>query len=220
MDTIHISTAVHLPEFVALLGKDPKEPEAVANLSDCAPPDTFRHWTQCISQGDEAAFTEFHRLYSSRVYKYLLALARGREADAREVLQTAMVKAARKFKPFEDEAELSAWLFRLARNAWFDFCRRRSRAHRFVPFESCPEASIANDSMPYDTLRTALCYAIEQLSPDEKELIQSAYVDDIPLKALAAETGQSYKALESRLGRIKSRLKSRLLKLLRNESRF
>src|SRR5580765_5393747 len=73
----------------------------------------LRDLTTAIRRGDEAAFSHFHDLYSLRLYKYLLVLAKGDEAAAREVLQTVVLKLARKMETFDDESRLWAWMSRL-----------------------------------------------------------------------------------------------------------
>ena len=74
--------------------------------------------TEAIRQGDENAFTRFHRLYSLRLYKYLLVLAKGDDLEAREVLQAVVLKLATKMEVFNEERRLWAWMCRLARNAF------------------------------------------------------------------------------------------------------
>src|SRR5438132_64106 len=66
----------------------------------------LREWTRAIRRGDEAAFTRFYDLYSLRIYKHLLVIAKGNEAEAREVLQTVVLKLARKFKVFDEEKRM------------------------------------------------------------------------------------------------------------------
>jgi DNA-directed RNA polymerase specialized sigma24 family protein len=56
------------------------------------------------------------------------------------------------------------------------------------------------------------------LPPEDRELLQAAYVDKRPLQDLADEAGQTYKAVESRLGRLRHRLKEQVLKDLRHEN--
>ena len=78
----------------------------------------LRDLTTAIRRGDEPAFTQFHELYSLRLYKYLLVLAKGDEIEAREVLQAVVLKLARKMEVFDEERRLWAWMCRLARNAF------------------------------------------------------------------------------------------------------
>ena len=161
-------------------------------------------------------FNQFYELYSLRLYKYLLILSRGNDADAREVLQTAVLKAARGFKTFETEEQLWAWLCRLSRNSFIDLCRSRARDERFVGLPDLetklPEPGHATGKMVH-----ALQQALSQLSPEESELMQEVYVDERSLGEVARESGQSYKAIESRVGRLRLKLRTNLLKYLRHE---
>src|SRR5258707_12414186 len=58
-------------------------------------PLTLKELTKGICRGDEAAFTRFYDLYSLRIYKYLLVMARGGEREARGVLMKLVVKHVR-----------------------------------------------------------------------------------------------------------------------------
>jgi len=60
---------------------------------------------------------------------------------------------------------------------------------------------------------------LAQLEEADQELMRSVYVDRRPLQELADATGQTYKAVESRLGRLRQKLKANLLKYLRHENR-
>jgi RNA polymerase sigma-70 factor, ECF subfamily len=178
----------------------------------------IRMLTEAICRGEEAAFTRFYELFSFRLYKYLLVLARGNEGDAREVVQTVVLKLAGRFKVFEREEELWSWLCRSARNAYVDHYRARQRQQRFLPLEPWGSAHAA-PAKDEGTWRMALEQALNQLPPADSELLRAAYVDRQPLQTLADDSGQSYKALESRLARLRQKLKGHLLIQLRHEKK-
>lgn len=173
--------------------------------------------TRAVRRGDADAFSRFYDLYSFRLYKFLLVLARGDENEAREACQAAFIKLAKRCDVFGDERRLWAWLCVLARNTFVDQCRARQRLHRFIPLdEMLPEPN--GRLHPEHQLREILREALAALPPDDCELIQAAYVDKRPLRELADEAGQTYKAVESRLGRLRQKLKAQLLKDLRHEN--
>jgi RNA polymerase sigma factor (sigma-70 family) len=64
-----------------------------------------------------------------------------------------------------------------------------------------------------------LHHALEQLTAEERELLRAAYVDERQLQELADASGQTYKAVESRLARLRRKLKTNLLNHLRHEER-
>jgi RNA polymerase sigma-70 factor, ECF subfamily len=222
---VNASSVTQLPELVAFLTNEPRplrEVSAAIPSSGSAinehtlRVEDFRAWTRRIKSGEEPAFTGFYERYSLRTYKYLLVLTRGNELDAREVLQTVMLKTARRFKVFDEEPLLWAWLARLSRNAYVDLCRIRSRRHRFVPLKD-QAPGLLQPAATESRLVVAMAQVVEQLEPDERELISAAYVDERPLQSLADESGQTYKAIESRLGRLRLKIKTRLLNSLRHE---
>jgi len=176
----------------------------------------LRKMTAAIRRGEKEAFTRFYHLYSLRLYKYLLVLAKGDEAEAREVLQTVVVKMAKNMELFDNEGRLWSWLSRLARNAFVDRCRARRRDRRFVALEDLP-LELEEVAAVEDRLSHCVARVLEGFAAEESELLRAAYIDERPLQDLADEAGQSYKALESRLGRLRRKLKESLLKGLRDE---
>lgn len=190
-----------------------ESPETVA----CSSALEVRQLTKAIRAGDGAAFTRFYDLYSLRLYKHLLVLAKGDEGEAREVLQTVVVKLAKRFKVFDEERRLWSWLCRVARNSYVDLCRARQRDRRFVPLEEHQE--LAEPCADEHRLAASLHRALEQLTAEERELMRAAYVDERPLQELAQASGRTYKAVESRLSRLRQKLKANLLQHLRHEER-
>jgi RNA polymerase sigma factor (sigma-70 family) len=208
-----------LPPLVAFLANRTRRDTAARIETQAEQADReFRDWTRRISRGDEHAFTHFYELYHLRIYKYLLALTRGNEHDAREVLQTVILKAAKSFKVFPDDQRLWAWLCRLSRNAYIDLLRRKNRDSRFVPIDD-RSLDFAAAEPSKDRTEQAFADAMAQLPEEEQELVREAYVDKRPLQQLAIEAGSTYKAMESRLGRLRLKLKTNVLTLLRNENR-
>jgi RNA polymerase sigma-70 factor (ECF subfamily) len=222
---VNASGVTQLPELVAFLTEEPRavgklsvstSPNVTAALDQSSVIPDFREWTRRIKRGDEEAFTRFYELYSLRVYRYLLVLARGNELDARDVLQSVMLKAANRFKIFDDESRLWAWLCRLSRNAFVDLCRSRKRHQRFIPLEA-QGVDLLQSPATENQMVTAMSQVMERLAPEERELIRCAYVDKQPLQSLADQSGQTYKAMESRLARLRLKMKTQLLKNLRHE---
>jgi RNA polymerase sigma factor (sigma-70 family) len=177
----------------------------------------IRALTLAIRRGDAAAFARFYDLYSFRLYRFLLVLARGDENEAREICQTALTKLAKRFEVFDDERQLWAWLCRLAKNTFIDHYRAQRRRDRLVSLEEMP-APIAEADHAAGQLSELLREALDALTTEERELMQAAYIDRRPLQELAAASGLTYKAVESRLARLRQKLKEQLLKELRHEN--
>jgi RNA polymerase sigma-70 factor (ECF subfamily) len=181
-------------------------------------PDNLRELTKALRRGDEDAFNRFYALYSLRLYKHLLVLAKGDEGVAREVLQVTVIKLTKRFEVFDDERTFWAWLCSIARNSYIDHYRKRRRRNNLVPLEELITHAISSGDSE-DRLLLALRSAMDELPPVDGELLRAVYVDQRPLKELAAETGQTYKSLESRLTRLRQKVKAQLLLRLRHEQK-
>ena len=194
-------------------------PNVKSQASTVATAPDIQALTRAVRRGDADAFSRFYDLYSFRIYRFLLVLARGDENEAREACQAVFIKLAKRCDLFDDERRLWAWLCVLSKNTFVDQCRSRQRLNRFVSLDELgaePKGHVRPEHRLGEILREALA----ALPPDERELIQAAYVDKRPLRELADEAGQTYKAVESRLGRLRQKLKEQLLKGLRHENEF
>src|SRR5512138_3354295 len=69
--------------------------------------------------GDVRAVDELLALHERQVFRYGLRMC-GNEEDARDVLQETLLAAFRNVKDFRGDAQLSTWLYQIARS----FCVR------------------------------------------------------------------------------------------------
>jgi RNA polymerase sigma-70 factor (ECF subfamily) len=169
--------------------------------------------TRAIVAGDEAAFRAFYDRYNGRLYGFLLVLTSGQEEIARELHQTVMVKVARKFKVIGTEAELWAWLAQIARNAFIDHLRKQARRRECILERSHFGSADATE----ETLMARLEEGLQMLEPEERLLLEAVYFDKRSHKEVAAEGGQTVKAIDSRLARIRAKLRAMILRRIRNE---
>jgi RNA polymerase sigma-70 factor (ECF subfamily) len=214
------AATVELPGYDARVGDARLWPERTLKSQGDMVADApdIRALTRAVRRGDADAFARFYDLYSFRLYKFLLVLARGDENHAREACQAVFIKLAKRCDAFDDERRLWAWLCVLAKNTFIDNCRARQRLNRFVPLDELPTEAGSQVNSEH-RLGGILRDALAALPPEERELLQAAYVDERPLQELADEAGQTYKAVESRLARLRQKLKEQLLKDLRHENK-
>src|SRR5664279_617198 len=166
-------------------------PDVNPQASTVATAPDIQALTRAVRRGDADAFSRFYDLYSFRLYKFLLVLARGDENEAREVCQAVFIKVAKRCDLFDDERRLWAWLCVLAKNTFIDHWRTRQRLSRFISLQELP-AEPDGHVNPEHRLGEIVREALADLAPAERELIQAAYVDKRSLRELADEAGQSY----------------------------
>jgi len=189
-----------------------KNPPPVAQFAPLTVPELSR----AIVAGEASGFEEFYRRYASRVYGLLMVLTNARDELARDLLQVVMLRAARKFKPATNDEAIWAWLATIARNAFIDYIRseeRRQRREESASFQAAP-----GSAGPSEELTAALAQALDQLDPDEQTLIREFYFNDRSQAVIAANNETTVKALQSRLARIRRRLKEILTRTLEHEN--
>jgi RNA polymerase sigma factor (sigma-70 family) len=196
--------ALPLTGLAAVPTKDSADASGVAEL------------TRRLAAGDEAAFREFHDLYFGRLYRFLLVVARGEEHAARDALQETMLRVARHAREFDDEEIFWSWLKAVARNVARDGGRKRRRylavLERFAFFRS---DAVPVESREEDTLRSLMDESLTELAPMDRQLVEGKYLHGSTVLELAADTGLTVKAVESRLARLRRRLAERMLEGLR-----
>ena len=198
---------------VFLVSADSAAPAAPVKLADAV----TGGLTARLVAGEEAAWREFHAQYFDRLLRYLLVVCRGDEHAARESLQAALVKIVRHVRRFEHEEAWWSWLTVVARTCVIDGARRQSRyralLERYAGLFSAPETAAHDEPLP-----ELLDECLGALPAAERELLTAKYHDGQTVAALAAESGCTEKAMESRLARLRLRVKNHLLQRLRDET--
>lgn len=69
-------------------------------------------------------FEEIYRLYFKDVFLYLRGLSAGMDT-AEEITQETFVRALKAIDSFDGSRDIRAWLFTIARNTYYTYCRRK-----------------------------------------------------------------------------------------------
>ncbi|HXE43412.1 MAG TPA: sigma-70 family RNA polymerase sigma factor, partial [Candidatus Baltobacteraceae bacterium] len=149
---------------------------------------------------------------------YLLVVARGDEDAAREALQLAFVRVVKHIKVFDAEEKFWSWLTVLARSAFADEAKKRRRYFSFLErFASHSEVEFQNNGEADEKLRALLQGKLWSLSDDERQLVERKYFEHRGVREMAEELQTTEKAVESKLSRLRKKLKDAVLSDLKNE---
>jgi RNA polymerase sigma factor (sigma-70 family) len=188
--------------------KAAREPLAVAAL------------TRAMAGGGETAYRLFYDAYFDRLLRYLLVVTGGNEEAAREALQLALVRVVRHVKVFETEAIFWSWLTVLARSALADESRKRRRYFALLEKftrqqETAPSAP--DNGEADEQLRALLARKLIALPEDERQLVEQKYILHQSVREIADGQQTTEKAVESKLSRVRCKLKDAVLAELKNE---
>ena len=158
--------------------------------------------------GEEAAWSDFHARTFDRLLRYLLTVAHGDEEAAREALQLTYVKSVRYVRKFDTEQALWGWLAQIARGCLIDLARHRARyASLLARLEPSPAAEQSAID-PGSDQAALLTMGVARLTASERALIEARYIADQSIAQIANANGTTPKAVESRLARIRARLRT------------
>lgn len=155
---------------------------------------------------DEQAWRDLHARYFARLKSQ--AMARGvPEGDAAEVVQRVYLRVLRHAKVIATEDALSAWLGCLTRCESIDFTRRSKRrswlGERFQQWQESARGGHVADG-------EALESAMLSLEEEDRRLVSRHYLEGWSQEELAAEQQTSVKAVESKLARLRRRLRKQM----------
>ena len=97
-----------------------------------------------------------YRRYFQTVYRYLLSLCRNAPL-AEELTQACFFAALKKIDTFREDCAVDSWLIGIARNLYFDHCRKQKRQAKEAE-PSMEQTAIAHEPSP-----EALFYQSETL---------------------------------------------------------
>ena len=170
---------------------------------------------------EEGAFREFFELYLGRLRRYALVLARGDEASAQDAVQGAMLRLVRHIRMFQDEAAFWSWLTVLVRSALAD---ERRKGRRYLGFLSRFSRELPPEPGPTDgeseqRWQEALDRTLAGLEPEERELLDRKYFQHLSVREIAGRSGETEKAVESKLARVRLKARTAILATLNHERR-
>lgn len=164
--------------------------------------------TRGMAGGGEGSFRMFHTTYFHRLSRYVFVCSAGDEQVTRDVVQETYRRVARHVRVFVDETVFWNWLTTIARSALNDE-RRKGRRYTalLTRFANEPAPSTERD---VEDLTELLRGGLEELESEDRQLIEWKYFERRPVKEIAALLDASEGAIESRLGRLRRKLKDAL----------
>lgn len=108
-------------------------------------------------------------------FRAFLVARVGSEAEAEDILQNGLLKAVQRAGELQDDAKLTAWFYRLLRNALVDHYRTRSAGRRRDEAVATLVESLGEDVVPADwdaQLCTCLGSVVDTLKPPQAELLR------------------------------------------------
>jgi RNA polymerase sigma-70 factor (ECF subfamily) len=159
----------------------------------------LRRLVERAQQGDRAALEELYLAHFDRIYSYL-HLSVGNRHDAEDLTNQTFVKMLESIERFQwRTVPISAWLFRIAHNLAMDHFRA---GRRWQPEEEPPEPRdsaerSAEEAALHSIGRKSMLEMIEDLSPDQQQVLTLKFVFGFANAEVAAILGKTEGAVKS-----------------------
>ena len=159
-----------------------------------------------IVRGQEDALGTLYDRYSRIIYSIGLSITNDPEA-AQEITQDVFMRAWERGGTYlPDQGKVSTWLIRIARNRSIDFLRW-GKSRQTIPMPEWEDPfpdSMDGDSHIEGMVEQAqqhqrLRWAVAQLSPDQKQVLNLAYFQGLTHQQIASATGIPLGTVKTRL---------------------
>nr|WP_095597152.1 sigma-70 family RNA polymerase sigma factor [Actibacterium pelagium] len=150
-------------------------------------------------QRDKRAFAKLFDFYGPRL-KAMAIRGGARSDQAEDIVQEVMLSIWNKADQFDPHrAQVSAWVYRIARNRQVDVFRKESRPlPEALKCEEPPEED-AGQILALEQEVNQLKSALERLKPDQREMIEKAYLGELSHSEISRESGVALGTIKSRI---------------------
>ena len=169
---------------------------------------------------DSAAFRAFFDDYFPRMFRFILRRVDGDEEVARDIVQSALIKAVRKLASYRGEASLFTWLCQIARRELADqmdrSARREAFARRLVAQEDDPAVRASHESLAgvgdaepeaarqREDVASLVHAALDYLPRRYAEVLELKYLEDLSVETIAGRLGVTAVTVQSLLARARA----------------
>jgi RNA polymerase sigma-70 factor (ECF subfamily) len=169
--------------------------------------DDVRLVARCL-RGEVEAFEPLVARYQKVLFNVALRLLGDRE-DARDVTQTAFVKAYEKLHTYDPSHRFFSWIYRIALNESLNLKSRRPALLRL-------DERLASSGSPYQAAEAhetsdRVQAGLLKLAPEQREVVVLRHFAELSYRDISAALGVPEKTVKSRLYAARQRLGQILL---------
>ena len=158
--------------------------------------------------GDEGALATLISRHESKIYGFIYSKVADRDVSD-DIFQDTFIKVIKTLKSnaYNEEGKFLPWVMRIAHNLVIDHFRRNKKMPMFRETENFSIFSIMADNSPTienqiitEQVENDLKRIIDELPPDQREVLQMRIYQDLSFKEISEITGVS---INTALGRMR-----------------
>lgn len=158
-------------------------------------------------EGDKESFCRLYSLYKDRLYRYAYYRL-GNVDDAQDAVSDCIVRAYEQISEVRKPAAFPAWIFKIL-YATCSACIKHQLQQREYEDISITKNSTAL-FFTIDENKTELCYALDKLNNEEKNIVLLSVVAGFTSKEISKITGLTAGSVRSKLSRSLAKMREYL----------
>lgn len=136
-------------------------------------------------------FDGIYQSYFRDVFLYLRSLSAS-ETVAEEIAQETFVKALKSIHTFDGEKDIRAWLFTIAKNTYFTFCKRENIYADKEEFENAvSQKSNFEEKLADEESAFSIHRFLHKMQEPYKEVFSLRVFGELPFEKIGALFGKS-----------------------------
>ena len=153
-------------------------------------------------------FEEVYREYFKDVFLFMRALCRDEELSE-EIAQETFVKALSSIESYDEKKDIRAWLFTIARNTYYTYCRKRNISLEEIS-ESSPADVILSEQIENEEQAMMIHKILHELDEPYKEVFNLRVFGELSFGKIGEIFGKSPSWARVTYFRAKQKINERL----------
>lgn len=136
-------------------------------------------------------FEDIYKSYYLDVYRYVRSLTAAPDV-AEEIVQETFLKAIKSVRTFDGRKDVRAWLFVIARNLYFTYCKRRKIYADAEVTEACSDIHFEIADTLIDRERVAYIHRfLDEMEEPYRKVFRLRVFGELPFEKIGQLFGKS-----------------------------
>ena len=169
---------------------------------------------KAFKEGNINAFEKLFHIHHQKLYSYVFSLLKSKE-DTEEIVQDAFIKIWENRSSFKEEYTFSAFLFKIAKNAFLNHNRKSINKRMFEKYYHLINEIDDNQTEEYTLFRETqnlLKELVNELPPKRREIFILSKYEMLSRKEIAEKLNISIITVDSQLLKATKKIKEELKK--------
>ena len=176
---------------------------------------TDEHLMQKVKEGDLDSLAPLFEKYHVKLYNFFLRLTRNRDVS-KDLTQNVFKRILSYRESYDSQQKFKSWMYQIARNVHLKYYQENklliSDYQETEKIEK--DGKSALEEMDFETKKKTLYEALEQLSPEQKEIIELSRFQGLKYQEISEITGNSITAIKVKVHRAMHKLRELYFELV------